>query len=983
MINEEKWLEYWEKNKIFEKSVAKRKGKKEFVFYEGPPYANGRPGIHHIEARSFKDIILRYKTMKGYFTPRIAGWDTHGLPTEMEVEKKLGIKSKREIEEVVGIEKFVEEARANVFLYKDEWEKMTHRIGYWLDFKNAYVTMENYYIENLWQIVKEISDKNFLYEDYKVLPWCTRCGTALSHHEVAQGYKTTTDMSVVVKFSIFDPSGHYQQGDNFKYSKEKTYILSWTTTPWTLPGNVALAVGKDITYSLIKIKNSGENYILAKARLSIIKEDYEVLKEFTGEDLIDLEYAPLFEIPELKSEKSYKIYGANFVNTEDGTGVVHTAVMYGDDDYKLGKKIGLPMKHTVHDDGKFIDSLEEYGLSGAYVKSKETEEKIIAYLESKKLLFSKENYAHDYPHCWRCQNPLLYYAKNSWFFKTTAVKQHMVNENNKINWKPEYLKKGRFGEWLKDVRDWAISRERYWGVPLPIWKCGKCGKIEIIGTIKELKNKSALKKLPLNKKGDLDLHRPYIDEIKLKCGECGKETERIKEVADVWFDSGCMPFAKEKFLKNFSLAKIKNQKLKIKNLRISYPADYICEGIDQTRGWFYTLLAVSALLGFKAPYKNVISLGLVLDAKGQKMSKSRGNTVNPWEIIEKYGADAVRWYFYTINQPWDDKLFKEKDIEDSKKGFINILLNSFAYFKTYTDNKFKINNLIKNPKLIINKWLIIKFNNLIKEVNNALDNYDIVLAARKIEEFTVEDISHWYIRRIRNIMKNEKSWEAKEVKSVFGKILNDLAILIAPFTPFIAEEIYLGISPKKQSVHLGDYPVFTKTLAGKSEKAVLEKMEFARHIVSLVLEERSKLGIKVRQPLKQLKIKNQKLKIKESKEFLELIKGEINIKEIVFNKNLETEVWLDTEITPELKEEGILRDITRAIQDLRKKAGLTPSDMPSLLVFANSKGNEFLQKYGEKLIKETKFSKIETGKTNNIASSIKLEEIEIDFSIKK
>lgn len=966
MINEEKWLEYWEKNKIFEKSVAKRKGRKEFVFYEGPPYANGRPGIHHIEARAFKDIILRYKTMKGYYAPRKAGWDTHGLPTEMEVEKKLGIRSKKEIEAVVGIEKFVEDARENVFLYKDEWEKMTHRIAYWLDLKNAYVTMENYYIENLWRIIKEISDKKLLYEDYKVLSWCPRCGTALSHHEVAQGYKNIIDTSVIVKFPI----------TTWEYDSQVVYILSWTTTPWTLTGNVALAVGEDIIYSLIKIKNSNENYILAKNRLKIIKQEYEILKEFAGKDLIGLEYAPLFEIPELKSEKSYKIYGANFVNTEDGAGVVHIAVMYGDDDYKLGKKIGLPMKHTVYDDGKFIDSLKEYGLNGAYVKSKETEEKIIAHLESKKLLFSKENYAHDYPHCWRCQNPLLYYAKNSWFFKTTAIKQHMIRENNTINWRPEYLKKGRFGEWLKDVRDWAISRERYWGTPLPIWKCGECGKIELIGSVKELKNKSVSKLLPLNRKGDLDLHRPYIDKIKLKCPKCKTEASRVKEVVDVWFDSGAMPIAK-----NYDFfSKIEKDKVKLSNFKFSYPADYICEAIDQTRGWFYTLLAVSSLLGLKTPYKNVISLGLVLDAKGQKMSKSRGNTVNPWEMIEKHGADSVRWYFYTINQPWNDKLFKEKDIEDSKKGFINILFNSFAYFKTYANSPVSARASAVRPKLIINKWLIVKFNNLVKEVNSDLDNYDIVSSARRIQEFVIEDISHWYIRRIRDIMKNEKSAEAKETKAVFRKVLNDLAILIAPFTPFISEEIYLGISPKKQSVHLEDYPVFV----GKSEKAVLAGMELARRVASLALEERLKLGIKVRQPLKKLKIKSQKLKVKENKEFLELIKGEVNVKEIIFDKNLEIEVWLDTEITPELKEEGVLRDITRAVQDLRKKAGLTPSDTPSLFISANNKGNEFLRKYGERLTKETKFSKIEIKSEINsmkISTNLKIDDIELNFAI--
>lgn len=1165
--SEEKILEFWEKNKIFEKSVAKRKGKKEFVFYEGPPYANGKPGIHHIEARSFKDIILRYKSLKGYYTPRKAGWDTHGLPTEMEVEKKLGIKSKREIEEVVGIKKFVEEARENVFLYKDEWEKMTKRIAYWLDLENAYVTMENYYIENLWRAVKEISNKKLLYEDYKVLPWCARCGTALSHHEVAQGYKTITDKSVIVKFQT--TNNKLQTIFNFQFSNEKTYILAWTTTPWTLPGNVALAVGESIVYLAIKIKNKNEVYVLAKDRLGVISEEYEVLKEIKGKDLIGLEYSPLFDVSELKNDKSYKIYGADFVNTENGTGVVHTAVMYGDDDYKLGKKIGLPMFHTVSPDGKFINSLKN-GFAGMYVKSKETEEKIINYLKENELLFESKEYSHDYPHCWRCQNPLLYYAKNSWFFKTTAVKQSMIKENNSINWRPEYLKKGRFGEWLKDVRDWAISRERYWGMPLPIWKCGVCENIELIGNIEELKNGSvsngnefyimrhgesnhnvnkiadgiqeksvsnltkrgikqveknilALKKkgikfdfiissdflrcaktseiakihlgiseiifdkrlreinvgifegklckeyhkyynsflekfektlpegeslndlkariwdflkdinekyqnkkilivgheyplwilsgvargltdeeiiklrsknkdfvnlaeikklnyvkLPLNVKGDLDLHRPYVDEIKLKCKKCKGEAIRVKEVADVWFDSGAMPTASLKF---------KSQISNFKNLKnIPYPADYICEGIDQTRGWFYTLLAVSSLLGMKAPYKNVISLGLVLDAKGQKMSKSRGNTVNPWELLSKHGADSIRWYFYTINQPWDDKLFKEKDIEDAKKGFINILFNSFAYFKTYAGKKLKITGSVKNPKLIINKWLMIKFNILVKEAGAALDNYDVVLAARKINEFVVEDISHWYIRRIRDIMKNEKSAEAKETKVIFGKILNDLSVLIAPFTPFIAEEIYLGVSPKKESAHLEDYPVFVKTLAGKPEQKLIKEMDWVRSVVTMALEERTKLGIKVRQPLASLKVKSQISNLKFNKELLGLIKGEVNIKEIVLDKDLESEVWINAEITPELKEEGVLRDITRAIQDLRKKSGLTPKDRPVLLAYGNEKGIEFIKKYYDLISKETNFLKIEiksSALSSENSASLKTDDIEVEFLVKK
>ncbi len=1131
---EEEILEFWKKNKIFEKSLIQRKNKKKFVFYEGPPTANGQPGIHHVEARTFKDVITRYKTMRGFYCERKAGWDTHGLPVEIQVEKELGLKSKKEIENY-GIEKFIERCKESVWRYRSEWEKLTERMAYWLDMKNAYATMANSYIETLWWIFKQADKKKLLYEDYKILPWCPRCGTALSSHEVSQGYKRVKEESIYIKFPV--------------KGKPNTYFLVWTTTPWTLPSNVALAVGKDIEYSTLKLDttmNLGTKgnetmltpgfYIIATNRISAVTKEgsyFTDSKEIKkGKDLVGIEYEPLYS-PANSEQIPYKIFAADFVSADDGTGVVHIAPAFGEDDMNLGKKEKLPVLSLVDEEGKMM--MPGYKWNGMFIK--DADPLIIEGLRQRNLLFKTEPYEHDYPFCWRCDSPLMYYAKTSWWLKTTAVKQKMISENKKINWHPDYLKKGRFGEWLNEMRDWAISRERYWGTPLPIWRCDKCKDYKVVGSLDELKKETAksgnkyfamrhgfaesnqhnisnadasmeykltprgqkevlktaqkLKKEKINlifasdfprtketaflvaktlgisekdvvfdkrlreintgifdgkpdpeyheyfssllekftktppngenltdlknritgflyeleekyenrkilivsheysiwmlvagagglageeavelkrkngsEKGDfiktgearkleflplprdknfvLDLHRPYIDKIFLRCEKClpaqagGEGMKRVAGVADVWFDSGAMPFAQNHF--PFSIAEKK----------LPYPAEYICEAIDQTRGWFYTLLAVASLLGKKAPYKNVLSLGFVVDEKGRKMAKSRGNIVVPGDLMSKYGADAVRWYFYTINQPWDEKLFKEEDVQSALRRFILIFWNCFTYWKTYS-SKSSSNFRVASSKLIINKWLLTRFNQVVSEATKLLDDYDIVSAGRLIENFIVEDVSRWYIRRIREIMKNPKSREAKEVSAVLGFILLNTAKLLAPFMPFISETIYGEAGGRKKSVHLDDWPK-----PGPADNNLLATMSFAKSFASMALTQRAEYKIKVRQPLQRLSIKHGGKKPPYWDEIKDILADEVNVKEVVLDATMTQDdppVKLDTAITSELEEEGALRELARQMQDIRKKEGRKPSEMIEFYIATDEAGKNFLVKYANQIKK--------------------------------
>ena len=1138
-VREEQVLEFWREKNIFEKSLEQSEGKKEFIFYEGPPTANGAPGIHHLEARAFKDVIPRYKTMRGYHVRRKGGWDTHGLPVELQVEKKLGLNSKKAIEEY-GIAKFNQDCKESVWEYLDIWNKFTKRIGFWVDQDNPYVTYHNEFIESVWNIIKKVNEQDLLYKDYKVVPWCPRCGTALSSHELAQGYENVKDLSVYVKFKV--------------RGQENVYILAWTTTPWTLPGNVALAVGKDIIY--VKIKVGDEIFILAKARLSIITEPYDILEEVEGKDLVGLEYEPLYpflqntisknEKPKL--EKAYKVYQANFVTTEDGTGVVHTAVMYGQDDFVLGTEIGLPKHHLVGLDGKFLSGTGIF--EGRFVKDEEVAVDIIKDLAGRGFLLKKEKYEHSYPHCWRCHTALIYYARDSWYIKMsdTRVKKELISENKKINWEPAHIRDGRFGEWLREIKDWAISRERYWGTPLPIWECGKCKKKNVIGSVEELQNKTQksgnsyflmrhgetdtnLKNLvsttigsgshltekgknetvvvgellkkegvdivfisPFNrtketaeiikdilnlkdeniivderlgeikvhsyegknwmeyhndfpktseyfdkakdgdesykdvkirttnflfeieakyknkkiliithggpawlmvasakmlnikntfaliqdKKGFLylknsevqklpftpfphdqfenfDLHRPYIDEVSLVCS-CGGDLIRIKEVMDVWFDSGAMPFAQDHY-------PFENKKW-IDGA--GYPADYICEAVDQTRGWFYTLHAVGVLMGRGKAYKNVICLGHLLDAKGKKMSKSIGNVVDPWIMMEKYGVDTLRLWMYSINQPGESKNFDEKTVALLYQQVLGLLYNVLAFYELYRDKNIEKNSKPKS-KNILDQWILARLDELIEMTTKNLDNYKLLEPTRATRDF-IGDLSTWYLRRSRDRIKEGD----REAKQTLYFILKTLAKIMAPFAPFTAEDIWLKLKTKndKESVHLEVWPKkkFTISLFSKLNQ-ILENMKLVRKIVTLGLEARQKAGIKVRQPLAKLEVKDSKLNNK----YLKLIKEELNVKEIIIAKNINENILLDIQITPELKQEGDYRELVRFLQDMRKKMSLTPSDVVSLVFETNNEGKKLIEKFETDMKKTVLVSKIEF--KNNDGEEVKIDDL--------
>ncbi len=1230
---EEKILKFWRGNRIFEKSVAKPAPQGEFIFYEGPPTANGKPGIHHLEARAFKDAIPRYKTMRGFKVRRKGGWDTHGLAVEIQTEKELGLKSKKEIE-TYGIEAFNKKCRESVWRYVKEWEEFTERIAYWIDLKRPFVTYKPYYIESVWNIVSKISEQKLLYKDYKVVPWCPRCGTGLSSHELAQGYEDVKDLAVYVKFKIQKAKGKITS-QNSKFG-DGTYLLAWTTTPWTLPGNVGLAVGKDIEYVKARILREAEfidsnqkdfkggYFILARDVFEKIPKSnlggrvfmghaLEETDTVTGKDLVGLEYEPLYpflkdnlsetEKPKLKN--AFKVYAADFVTTTEGTGIVHMAVMYGTDDFELGTKVGLPKHHLVKEDGTFK---EETGfLAGRFVKEKDEKGKptldldIIEDLKKKGFYFHHEPYKHSYPHCWRCHTPLIYFARDSWYIAMSKLRDKLVAENEKINWEPSYIKEGRFGEWLNEVKDWAISRERYWGTPLPVWECGGCGKRKVAGSFSDLYEQSAAKKLtrfvlirhgeseknvlgifdssrdkyPLTKAGEaraklagekvkgmnvstiyaspvlrtrqtaeiigkvvgktpvlseafwevrsgewdgkkdsvteaeperiaynklphdvfykaprgntgeswqdvenrsvafarellkkhqgetvvlvshegplmtlmryfkdlslnditnlweesrtfhhgllggyaeptsvyidnrtgkeIDPHRPFIDELTLAC-ECGKEMKRVKEVMDVWFDSGAMPFAEEHYpFKNKELIDT-----------AGYPADFISEAIDQTRGWFYTLHAIGTLMSKGRAYKNVICLGHVLDAEGKKMSKSLGNIVEPEAMIEKYGADALRFWMYSVNQPGEPKNFDEKTVDEIVKKVFNLAGNVLAFYKLYDSEKHKIQypktkqstkpEMLKSTN-VLDVWILARLNQLVREVTDGLDTYKLLEPARAIRDF-IADLSQWYLRRSRNRFKsqitstkfqtnhkpqnpNEENKEISDKNAALATLrftLCELSKLMAPFTPFFAEHLYKAVDGGKESVHLEEWPEVNSKLKNQNAK-VLEEMEEVRKIVSLALEQRAKANIKVRQPLASLKLKSKiPARLNETSrsgglnlksELLKLIQDEVNVKKVLFDAGILSEVELDTTITPELKEEGDVRELIRAIQDLRKETGLTAGDLALLTIDTDENGKKFVRKCERELMKATQLKKI------NFAQMAEGAEVAFDsFSLK-
>ncbi len=865
---EKEVLQFWKENKIFEQNVKENDGSKEFTFYDGPPTANGKPHIGHILTRVIKDIIPRYHVMKGDHCLRKAGWDTHGLPVELEVEKLLGIDGKQEIEKY-GIEPFIKKCKESVWKYKGEWEKMSDRVGYWADMENPYITYDDNYIESVWWAIKTIAEKGLLYKGHKIVPYCPRCGTALSSHEVAQGYKDVKETSVFVKFKI--------------KGRDNAYFLAWTTTPWTLPSNVALCMNPKEDYAEI-VTPDGETFVLADALVSAHFEDFTKVSVKKGKDYEYTEYEPLFDfaIGTFK-EKAHYITCDGYVTLTDGSGIVHIAPAFGEDDANVGRKYGLPFVKLVDDRGRMTEETRDY--KGLFVK--DADKLIIKELKERGLLFKELAFEHSYPFCWRCDTPLLYYARSSWFIKMTAVKDRLIEANNSVNWMPETIKHGRMGNFLENVIDWGISRERYWGTPLPVWVCNKCGKIHVIGSKKELKDLCGIE-------GDIELHRPYIDGCTFAC-DCGGEFVREKEVIDCWFDSGSMPFAQYHY-------PFENKEL----FESHFPADFISEAIDQTRGWFYTLLAISTLLFDKAPFKNCIVLGHVNDKNGIKMSKHKGNVVDPWSILDKQGADAVRWYFYTGSAPWLPSRFYEEAVSEAQRKFMGTLWNTYAFFVLYADiDKYNPADYdLKNCKLtLMDKWVLSKLNSLVKTVDEGLTNYNIFDSARALQSFT-DDLSNWYVRRGR-----ERYWghdmddDKIAAYTTLYTVLVTMAKISAPFTPFMAESIYQNLVPNfykdaPKSVHLCGFPVVDESaIDAKLESGMQDVLD----IVVLGRACRNTSNIKNRQPLQKIFVCVDK-KVDLSEDLLAIAKDELNVKELEYLTD--ATAFVNYKIKPQLKTLG-------------------------------------------------------------------------------
>ncbi len=896
---EKEVIEFWKKNKIFEESVEKNENAQEFSFYDGPPTANGKPHIGHILTRVMKDIIPRYQTMKGRHVLRKAGWDTHGLPVELEVEKSLGLDGKPQIESY-GIEPFVKKCKESVWKYKSEWEKMSSRVGYWVDMDNPYVTYDDKYIESEWWALKRMHQKGLLYKGHKIVPYCPRCGTALSSHEVAQGYKTVKENSAVARFKV--------------RGTDNEYILAWTTTPWTLPSNVALCVNPDETY--VQIETYGVKYILAEALLNnFFEKDYYVTGKMSGRELEGLEYEPLFEettaeinriTPANTQVKAHYVVCDNYVTMSDGTGVVHIAPAFGEDDYKVGKKYGLPVVQLVNERGCFDERFEK--LNGLFAKK--ADKTILELLEEKGLLFKVLPYEHDYPHCWRCDTPLLYYARSSWFIEVTKVKDEIIAANRSVNWMPENIKEGRMGNFLENLIDWGLSRDRYWGTPLPVWVCPDCGEIEVIGSKAELKEKCGL---PIE--SDIELHRPYLDNLTCTCPRCGGKMKRTPEVIDCWFDSGSMPFAQYHY-------PFENKE----TFEKTFPADFISEAVDQTRGWFYTLLVINTILFGKAPFKNCVVLGHVNDKNGIKMSKHKGNVVDPWSVLDKQGADAVRWHFYTASAPWLPSRFAEETVSEAQRKYIGTLWNTYAFFTLYAEiDKYNPADYdLKNCKLsLMDKWILSSLNSLVKEVDEELANYQIFESSRAIQDFA-DILSNWYVRRGRDRYWGAEMTEDKAAAyTTLYTVLVTLSKLTAPYTPFISEMIYqnlvAGLFPAApKSVHLCAYPQAEEEYIDKElEKA----MEQVQSIVVLGRAARNAGNLKNRQPLAKMFVVSEK-DVSLSEEEQSIVLDELNVKE--FKVAEDAELYISYKLKPQLKTLGpkygkLLGEISRFLADCNAK----------------------------------------------------------------
>uniref|UniRef100_A0A7C3MKW9 Isoleucine--tRNA ligase n=1 Tax=Dictyoglomus thermophilum TaxID=14 RepID=A0A7C3MKW9_DICTH len=957
---EEEIMKFWKDRDTFKKSLEIRKGSPRFNFYEGPPTANGKPHAGHVLPRIYKDLFPRYKTMQGYYVPRKAGWDTHGLPVELEVEKELGINSKQEIEKY-GIEEFNKKCRESVFRYEREWRLFTERIGFWIDMDNPYITLSNDYIESVWWLLKKIWERGLLYKGYKIVPWCPRCETALSDHEVAQGYKETEDPSIFVKFKI--------------KNQNDTYFLAWTTTPWTLISNIALAVHPDEDY--VKVKYNNEYYILAEKRLTYVfpEGNYEIIEKYKGKDLEKTYYEPLFNFLPIDKDSHYVVLG-DFVTLEDGTGIVHIAPAFGDEDFQIGKKYDLPFLQPVDQNGKFIKEVEPW--AGMFIKK--ADPLIIENLKNRGLLFKEEKYLHSYPFCWRCDTPLIYYARASWYIKTTAVKEDLLRNNQKINWYPEHIKEGRFGNWLANNIDWSLSRERYWGTPLPIWICESCGHQECIGSYKEL---------GITDTKNFDPHKPYIDKITLKCPKCGGTMYRVPEVIDCWFDSGAMPVAQWHY-------PFENEE----EFKASFPADFICEAIDQTRGWFYSLLAISTLVFNKPAYNNVLVTELVLDEKGEKMSKHKGNVVDPWLILNKYGADALRWYIFTVSPPWVPLRFSPDAVNEALKKFLLTLWNTVSFFSIYAeiDGFDPTQNSISLETLedVSDRWIISRLNSLILKVKDDMDKFNATSAARSIQSFVIDDLSNWYIRLNRErFWKSEKDNDKWSAYTTTYTVIKELTKLLAPFIPFTTEKIYqeiVRVAEKEapESVHLCDYP---QGEIKYIDPALEADMEIVRNIVTIGRMLRNQANIKIRQPLSKIWI-NTKGNKENLEKLYKYIKQELNVNDVIFDnpeakdnilihQDDNLQVGLDITITEDLLKKGILRELEHKIQMLRKEAKLDYADRIKFYYQGSPKIKEIIEENKEELSEEILAIEIHEGEIPDTAykKNIKVydEEILVGF----